>query len=444
MLNLTDKFIENLFKLKISDEIYSKAELCLIDYIGVTYVGAKNNKYILDKFDNLLGYNGSATIINSESLKSNAVMGAFINGFNAHTMELDDGHRFGMIHLGAVIISALLAVAESENISYRCMLKGIIIGYEAATRLALAMQPGHKKKGYHTTGTCGTIGAALGCAFAMNYDINQIKCVLSAATTSASGLLEIQENASQLKAYNVAHAAASGVMAFYMGKLNLKGPDDILGAKKGMLSVFSDTVNENFLIQNSNNFEIERIYVKPYAACRHCHSAIEASITLRNEYNIPIEEIDKIEVYTYELAIKGHNHINIQGMNSAKLSIPYSVAVAYINKNCGLDEFTDKYLLDRDVLKLTELVEVIEKKEYTQLSPSKRIAEVIITTKDGLKYKKCVEYAKGEPENAMSVDEIKSKFINNMKWCDKEEQGKILINLLSNKNLVMNDLFKNI
>ena len=36
---------------------------------------------------------------------------------NSHVAELDDGVRYGVLHPGSPIISALLSVAEKENIS---------------------------------------------------------------------------------------------------------------------------------------------------------------------------------------------------------------------------------------------------------------------------------------------------------------------------------------
>lgn len=108
-------------------------------------------------------------------------------------------------------------------------LRGIILGYEIAIQLASSMQPSHRNKGFHTTATCGTIGAAVGIASALKYNKTQLKSTISAAATSASGILEIQEDGSELKPYNPAIAAVNGFLAARIGRVGFLGPDDILG-----------------------------------------------------------------------------------------------------------------------------------------------------------------------------------------------------------------------
>ena len=87
----------------------------------------------------------------------------------------------------------------NETISWKDFLYGIIIGYEAAILLGIAIQPAHRFKGYHVTGTCGTVGAAMAIAAARKYSKSEYKSALSAAVTGAAGILEMIENESNLK-----------------------------------------------------------------------------------------------------------------------------------------------------------------------------------------------------------------------------------------------------
>src|SRR5690625_768708 len=112
-----------------------------------------------------------------------------LNGMSAHAPEMDDGVRFGNYHPGASIISALLAVAEKENMNAEHFFKGMMAGYEASVNLAIALQPSHKKRGFHTTATCGVIGSAIGVAVMLNYSIKMLKTVLMLQLLSSVGLL---------------------------------------------------------------------------------------------------------------------------------------------------------------------------------------------------------------------------------------------------------------
>lgn len=429
-MNVTDLMLDYIIKKSnsdIGDEVYLKAKQCLIDYIGVTYGGAWENVNIIKEVCGSEETSGNVKICGTE-ISTDMLKTVFFNGFNAHTMELDDGSRFGMIHLGAAVISPLVAMVQKESIDYNNFLKAIIMGYEMAVRCSVAMQPEHKKRGFHTSGTCGTLGAAVAVAVARGYNREQLKSTISAAATSAAGVLEIQENSSQLKPYNLAHGAMSGFMAAEMGKTAILGPDDILGGKRGVFRLLGNDINLD-CVKETDYFEIERIYVKPYGACRHCHTAIEATLELRNKVK-NTKDIKEINVYTYKLAILGHNHKKIQGKSSAKLSIPYSVASAMILGKSDIAAFEEKNINNSDILQLTGKVNVFEDEEYTKEASNKRISKVEVIMENGEKLCKEVQYAKGDQENPMSHREIIDKFNYMMKWCGKEDKGNFILNKL--------------
>ena len=125
-----------------------------------------------------------------------------------------------------------------------------------------------------------------------------------------------------------------------LGKLALPGPDDILGGKSGFLAVLTDTPEPVFLTKfSSDDYCIEGIDHKVYAACRHCHPAIDATIDMRNVLNLMPEQIERIEVSTYKLAVGSHDHTEIMGVNSAKLSTPYAVALAVVKGSAGYEDY---------------------------------------------------------------------------------------------------------
>ena len=242
-MNITDIFVDYLYELPVSDlraEAVEQARLCLLDYKGVTAAGAKILQEQGNAFlDRVLKQGGNVGVIGFKE-KTTLHNAAFLNAMSAHMAELDDGHRAGQIHLGASIISALLPVAEVESLTEDAILRGIVVGYEAAIRLAMAVNPAHKLKGYHTSGTCGTIGVAVAIAVALKFTREQMKVAVSAATASASGLLEMQEDESELKPYNLANAAVGGITAAYCALAGFKGPDDAIGGKRGFLSLLTE------------------------------------------------------------------------------------------------------------------------------------------------------------------------------------------------------------
>lgn len=411
-MNITDIFVDYLYGLSVSDlraEALEQARLCLLDYKGVTAAGAKILKKQGDTFlDRVLKQGGNVSVFGFQE-KTTLHNAAFLNAMSAHMAELDDGHRAGQIHLGASIISALLPVVEVENLTEDATLRGIIVGYEAAIRLAMAVNPAHKLRGFHTSGTCGTIGVAVAIVAALKLTREQMKVAVSAATASASGLLEMQEDESELKPYNLANAAVGGITAAYCALAGFKGPDDAIGGKRGFLSVLTENPQIQYLTEFKENYlQIETVYRKLYAACRHAHSAIEAAITLKKVYSIDFASISSILIETYGMAIKGHDHKEIKGIQSAKMSIPFSVALALKTGGAGLGDYNERNLADEEILRLMGVVHIVEDPEISSWLPGKRAARVTIVTADNT-FTSCVEYPKGEPENPISLLEIIEK-----------------------------------
>ena len=394
-MNITDRFIEGLVEKSrtIPETVMQKVRHCLLDYLGVTAGGVR---FIEERHPELLDA---------------SMDGVFSRAFAAHVLELDDGHRQGMIHLGASVITAVLSVAEKAELPSRNVILGIASGYEAAVRCARAIQPGHKIRGYHVSGTCGTIGSAIGVAFARGYNKEQLKSTLSCAVSSAAGVLEIQEQASELKPYNLGRAAFDGLLAANIGVLAMPGPEDILGGERGFLAAMTDTPNPEFLTDFSGEgFCIEGIYQKVHAACRHSHPAIDATLHIRNEVNLRPEQVERIEVRTYKLAVGSHDHTEIRGISSAKLSTPFAVSLAIVRGCAGYADYNEKNLNDCRIINLVSKVKVTEDKNFTEQSPAVRGARVIIFLKSGDVLEYSCLYPKGEPENPLSQQELEDKF----------------------------------
>lgn len=429
MQNVTEEFITGIMRIghdEMPCQVLSKAKECLLDYLGVL---AGGNQYLKER--------------RSEQMIS-SVSKVFFHGFAAHVLELDDGHRLGMIHLGASIVSAILDVSEKERLKSEEILRGIVMGYEVAVRCARAIQPGHKMRGYHVSGTCGTIGSAVGVAFACGFNKEQLRSTLACAVSSAAGVLEIQEQASELKPYNIGRAAMNGLFTAQIGKLAIPGPDDVLGGKRGFLAALTDTPHPEFLSDFSNaDYAIEGIYQKVHAACRHCHPAIDAVLNLRNDHQLKPEQIDRIEVQTYRLAVGSHDHIDIRGLSSAKLSTPFAVALAIVKGHAGYADYNEDNLNDYWIKNLTQKVSIIEDDNLTAQSPAVRGAKVVIYLKDGNEYEATCLYPKGEPENPLTKEELEEKFRGLAMYggLSKEECNEV-INEVWKENFDLNKILK--
>ncbi len=422
MENLTEQIVSRTLAFQtepLPARVVHAAKRCLLDYCGVVLAGAGQNRDLNLSYLSASGASGGISIFGLDR-RADIYTAALLNGMDAHAVELDDGHRFGMLHLGAPVFSAVLAAAEERGISGELQIRAAVCGYETAIALARLMQPGHKLKGYHATGTCCTVGCAMALAVLLRLDKDQIRGTLAAAATSAAGLLEVIDDASQLKPYNIGRAAMDGVAAAFAGAAGFRGPDDVIGGKRGFFAVLAQKedlprIREAKLFPDAHAYAIEDGYFKPYAACRHCHPAIEAGLTLRDtlkQEEYKSSNIDKVTVRTYKLAIEGHEHTSVSGVSSAKMSTPYALSTALLTGQAGAAAYGEGYLTDVGISELMRKVELVMDPELDSLNPKKRAAIVELQMTDGRKFDCRVDYPRGEPENPIQDRELKAKFMD--------------------------------
>ena len=445
--NLTKEFVsslQDLMSVEPTEVDRKQVRRCLLDYFGATLAGVKLLKEKSESIIDMAGqYEDGLTIIGLAP-KVALETACLVNGLNSHVAEMDDGVRFGMIHPGAPIFSALLPVAEKFDVTEDSFIIGALVGYDAALRLASAIQPSHYKRGYHPTATCGSIGAAMGVAAMLGYDSKEMEDTLGAISVCASGSLKVVDKGSELKPLNVGRAASLGVQSALLGKSGLSAPPDVLSGETGFLNMTADSVNAKCLVEPApNRFWIHSVYVKPYSACRHAHPAIEAALELSRNKSIQLDQIKSINITTYH-GLKGrHDHQEVSNVSSARMSIPFSVAIALKYSGAGVNEFTLNAVENAEIQRLSKKINIIEDENYTARVPQQRSAKFELYLNDETYFELEILYPKGEPENLVNDQELIAKFFELAKFGGvPEDQSNALLGAVWNIPKNFKEMFR--
>jgi mmgE/prpD family protein len=402
------KAIDELQNKKIPEEVLARAKQSLLDYVAVCSAGAVFQK---EKIDNYMAFAmpeaGDFNVIGTGkrlSLKETV----FLNGLNSHALDFDDGTNSGIIHLGTPIFSLLLPLAERYDLGVEEVLKAAVIGYETSYTMAVSIQPEHKAKGYHATGTCGVLGAAIAASYMLGFTEEERFQAFAVACVSASGMLKVLDDESELKPYNVAKTALLALTSIQLAKSGFKGHHDPLSGR-GFIKMMTgkDEVELKPVLLNGT-YAIMKTYTKPYASCRYTHPSVEAAIHLRER--VRTEDINRVDVKTYSLAVAGHEHTDIPGSYSAKMSIPYATATGFIYGKAGLQEFSEECVKREEILNLTKKIHVESDEELSAMFPGVQAAIVHVTKTDGSVLTERVDFPKGEPENPLNEAEFKDRY----------------------------------
>ena len=396
---------------ELPERVVHQTKRCLLDFMGMAIGGSKIglSPIIADLMFRQGGIE-EATII-GDGRKLPVLNAALLNGIQGHVLDMDDGHRFANAHPGVAIMAAALAIAERENATGKQLIEAIVTGYEIFIRIARAINPSHLGRGFHTTGNVGPFGAAAACSKLLKLSPSQTADALSIAGLQGAGLLEVTASGAMIKPLHPGKGCQAGILAALLAKAGAEGPQEIFEGHKGFLNAYSDIQEGSTVIDGlGQSYEILNVYFKFHAACRHVHAPLDAVREIMNARQLNIDEIERIDVHTYQVTINLTGGIPTATTGiKAKFNLPISIGLMLVNGRAGLDIYADEKVNDPRVQKLAAKVNIHLDQEMEDEYPKRRRGRVLIQTKDDLITSE-IEFAKGEPENPPSDDELKHKF----------------------------------
>ncbi len=417
-------------------EVVRQAKMLVLDLIGVALAGYKMMEFprLVVAYLADLGGKPEATMIQARG-RFPALNAALANAACAHALDMDDGHRFGALHPGVVVIPTALAAAEMSGASTRSFLAGVAVGYEIMIRVGLAINPSSLNRGFHATGVTGVFGAAAAAAGVIALSLEEISGALGLAGLQAAGILQVNHESigAKVKPINPAKAAQSGLLAVVLARRGAQGPAQIFEGQDGFLRAFSDEVNLDLLTKGlGQEFEIQKTYTKLYAACRHAHAAVDAALELRRRSGLDPDNIKEIQVETYPAAIRLAGITQPTTPSAARFSIPFSVALALVKGDAGADKYCPENIADEAIQALAGRVRLSVSERWRKLYPHKRGAAVKIIDRQAQAWSAEVDLAKGEPENPASHEELQRKFLSNAAMLISEEEARRLGEVIAN------------
>jgi 2-methylcitrate dehydratase PrpD len=434
-MNETRELVGFLVKLtpgELSAEVFDRARYLLLDYVGVAIRGSREES--------------TAPVYKMiERLNARTLPGyrALAYGTAAHAIEMDDTHNAGSIHLGVVMFSAALALAEwLPDVSVEHFTAAVVAGYEAAARIAMALQPKEQYQlGFHPTATCGVFGAAVTASKLLNLTADQMLSAFGIAGGMAAGSMEFLAEGAWTKRLHPGLAAQNGIQAAMLAAEGFRGPLKILEGRDGILRSYSRKPLPGLITDGlGESFEIMRTSVKPHACCRYMQGPIDAILALASEHHLPPGEIQRIEVAVLEagwplVAEPRAQKYNPQSIVEAQFSMPFGAAVAVLYGAAGIDQFTEGNARSESVRGMMEKIVLQKDARIEENFPEEWPARVAIDLTDGRHLERIIQHPKGDPKNPLSWEELIAKFKSLVAPVVGADRSEELVALIRGKGL---------
>ncbi len=402
-------------------EALDAARRAFVDTLGVSIPGAAEEvarkvRAMVEPWGE-----GPCAVIGSP-VRLAAPWAALVNGTAAHALDFDDNFDPSKAHASAVLVPAILALAEQEGASGRACLDAYIAGLQIMGRVGQGLNPVHRNRGWHATATVGAVGAAAGCARLLGLVPREAAFALSIATSMAGGFMS--QFGTMTKPLHAGLAAKAGVVAASLARAGLDAGLETLDGPRGMnrLMVGPDyealrdalthhehgqtmrfetaSVGEPLLILSSG------LKVKRFPNCASAHRAMDGLIELRERLGFAAGDVAGIRVEAPVSHLNNLMYEDPADPPQARFSLEYALATILLRGRCALADFAPEAVADPAVHVLFGLIHRVPVEKAEGEFPTR----VEVTLRDGTKGDVQVKMPVGSLAAPLSEAQLRAKF----------------------------------
>lgn len=399
---------------KFSDHTVDITKMCIEDFIGVAIAGsAKKESGIWKEY-----YSGKLTAPQASTFQPGFTemtveQAAALNAVFGHVMDMDDVHNASITHLAVITVPTAFALGQQLGKSGKEIIEAVAAGYEAGARIGEAINPSSYKY-WHTTGVVGAFAAGVTAAKLLGLDEEQMVNCLGSAGTQAAGLWEFLASGSMSKVLHTANANLCGLRSAELAKLGFTGAPTILEGDRAFVNALAPEPDLDSLTKGfGQGYRIEENSFKPYACCRHTHSANYCIEKILSAHALDPEEIVSITDDTYSTAVQTTNNPYPENPYAAKFSLQFCIAAAIVLKDLSDRTFTVENINNPAVRALMEKIKVKVNKELDdefKQDPNQWSHRLTICLKNGETITEQVDYPIGDFKNPFDWEMADRKF----------------------------------
>ncbi|MBT7527459.1 MAG: MmgE/PrpD family protein, partial [Rhodospirillales bacterium] len=191
-------FIESARFEDIPDDAIHVATRCVLDGLGLFVAGtAEHSVQILADVAVDQGGRADALVLGKGDARAPAPLAARVLATAGHAHDWDDSqvsrdprHIYGLLTHPTIppLTASLIMAQRIGNISGRDFLTAFVTGVEVESKISEWLLTDHYRKGFHSSATVGTFGAAAAAAKLLGLKGDQLRHAIGMAASFAAGL----------------------------------------------------------------------------------------------------------------------------------------------------------------------------------------------------------------------------------------------------------------
>jgi 2-methylcitrate dehydratase PrpD len=411
----------------LGDEILRISRRCILDGLAVMLAGTEQPGMApLDRFVRRMGGAPDARLFGEARTRLPAPLAALWNGTAGHAMDWDDtqlaegpGRPYGLLMhptvpplAAALAVSDLVARERGEPVTGREFLTAFNAGFEAACKIAEAIDPDHYMRGFHTSGTIGTFGATAAAAKLLGLDEGKTAVAIGVAASMAAG---IRANfGTMTKPLHVGRAAENGVAAALLAREGFSANTEALDGRWGYLAIAGPggepaMVRERF--GRPFSMECPGVSIKPYPSGVLTHPSMDSMRFLMEENGLRPIDIGRVTLRAGRNVLGPIRFRIARTELEGKFSFAFLLSAIILSGRAGKAEFTDAFVSSPECQAMQERIETAFDEEIEAMGWDRIRSRIDVKTRDGREITRWAdENYRGGPHNPLSDAELEGKF----------------------------------
>ncbi len=342
--------------------------------------------------------------------RTSCINAALANGTMGYACDVEPHHPEGILHPIAVMVPTALALSERVGATGAQFLAAVALGCEIEYRVSMALGPAQQYHlGFHPSAVCGAFGATAAASYLLGLKHEAVGRALGLAACQASGMMAWESDPTEnARPFQMGMAARNGVTAALLAARGFGGPHGVFDHGHTVFNAFSREPRPQRLLADLGRKHdgIMELAIKPYSCVSFLHPGLDALLGLVRDENLSHDAIAKLVL---RFPTSGVHCVDANPLKSH--CAQYILPVAVVNRGLAVaDIFIDRRIGDANVASLARKVEVVADDELEKLFPDFYATIIEVETKDGRRFERRNDVARGYPEVPLASAELDAKF----------------------------------
>src|SRR6266849_3754538 len=346
-------------------------------------------------------FDGGCRLPVAEAARVNAVM--------SDAAASDDSDLRSIAHIGTIVSTTAIAMAERTGASGRDVLAAMVLGYEIAGRVDEALTPGRSERGFH--GSISTIfGGAVAAGTLLKLTQAQMTQAIALAATSIGGLM-VAANTSVAREYHAGLSAMLGIDAALAAHKGFVAEQNVLEMPRGFFSAYGGDHLEDVTKDLGASWDIAtNMAVKLVPGGHPHHAAAEAAANAAIAGDVDPRDVASIVLSSAKYrTLPGPKHPT--DLIGVAHSPAYFIAAAVADRGYGWIHASPAKVADPLIGQLIDKVTVDPNPPpYPDRFPHHHGATVTITLKDGRQFSDHVDFPRGAAPRGIEWADVDAKY----------------------------------